>query len=120
MIICSTPHFVHLLNQFSIKYRFPFPILVFFTVKSPSVTQRSVSRENAFKRLKESKNPSAFLRKTIGSNYSFTLIENNFRLLRYRSLNSRLPHTMAYVHSALSCDPLSAIWIPLILKFPGH
>ena len=31
-------------------YRFPFPILLFFTVKSPSVTQRSVSQENAYKK----------------------------------------------------------------------
>ena len=38
------------LNQFSVKYRFPFPILLFLTVKSPSVTQRSVSEENAYKR----------------------------------------------------------------------
>ena len=31
---------------------------------------------------KKSKNPSAFVRKTIGSNNSFTLIENDFRFLR--------------------------------------
>ena len=37
-------------NRFSVKYRFPFPILRFFTVKSPSVTQRSVSQENAYKK----------------------------------------------------------------------
>ena len=49
----------------------------FFTVKSPSVTQRSVSQENAFK--KEQK-PVAlfFFCRTIGLNNSFTLIENNF------------------------------------------
>ena len=55
------------------------PILHFFNVKLPSVTQRSVSQENAFKK---SKNPSPFLRKTIGSNNDFTLIQNNFRVLR--------------------------------------
>ena len=32
------------------KYRFPFPILRLFTVKSPSITQRSVSQENAYKK----------------------------------------------------------------------
>ena len=57
-----------LLDQFLVKYRFSFPILLFFTVKSPTVTQRSVSQENAFKK---SKNPSPFLRKTIGSNIFF-------------------------------------------------
>ena len=31
-------------------YRFPFPILRFLPVKSPSVTQRSVSQENAYKK----------------------------------------------------------------------
>ena len=50
-----------------------------FTVKSPSVTQRSVSQEYAFKK---SKNLSPFFRRTIGSNNSFTLIENNFWFLR--------------------------------------
>ena len=55
-------------NRFSVKYRFLFPILRFFTVKSPSVTQRSISQENAFKK---SKNRSPFLRKSIGSNNSF-------------------------------------------------
>ena len=60
--------------------------ILFFTVKSPNVTQRSVFQENAFKK---SKNPSPFLCKTIGSNTSITLIENHFRFLRQRSLNSR-------------------------------
>ena len=54
------------------------PNLIFFTVKSPSVSQRSVSQENA---LKKSKNLLAFFHKTIDSNNSFTLIENNFRFL---------------------------------------
>ena len=43
-----------------------------FTAKSPSVTQRQVSQENA---LKKSKKPSL---KTTGLNNSSTLIENNF------------------------------------------
>ena len=46
-----------------------------FSAKSPSVTQISVSQENAFQK---SKRPSPFLHKTIGSNNSFTFIENNF------------------------------------------
>ena len=65
------------------KYKFLFPNLrVFFTVKSPSVTQRSVSQENAFR---TSKNPVFFLvfvfvlfsffHKSIGLNNSFTLNE---------------------------------------------
>ena len=67
------------LNRFSVKYRFPSPNFAFFTAKSPSDTQRSVSQENAYKK---SKNPSPFLHKTIGSDNSFTLIENNFRFLK--------------------------------------
>ena len=39
-----------------------FPI--FFICKSPSITQRSVSQENAFRK---SKNPSIFFRRNIGS-----------------------------------------------------
>ena len=58
---------------------------MFFTVKSPSVTHRLVSQEMLVKRAK----PIAFFsRNTIGSNNSFTLIENNFRFLRLWSLNS--------------------------------
>ena len=71
--------------DFQLYIDFPFKFCV-FTVKSPSVTQRSVSQENAYKK---SQNPSPFLHKTIGSDNSFTLIENNFRFLRYLSLNSR-------------------------------
>ena len=52
---------------------------MFSTIKSPSVTQRSVSRENAFE---ESKNPPPYIRKIIGSNNSSILIESNFRFLR--------------------------------------
>ena len=52
-----------------------------FTVKSPNITQRSISQESAFKK---SKNPSPFLRKTIGLNNSFTLTENNFRFSNTR------------------------------------
>ena len=38
------------LNRFSVKYRSPFPFCVFLTVKSPSVTQRLISQENAYKK----------------------------------------------------------------------
>ena len=58
MNICRTLYISFLLNRFSFEYRFPFVILNFFTVKSPGVTQRLVSQENAFK--KEQKNPSVF------------------------------------------------------------
>ena len=52
VIICSQ-HISFLLNRFSVKYIFPFPFFCFcFFVKSPSVTQRSVSHENAFKKSK--------------------------------------------------------------------
>ena len=52
----------------------------FFAVKSPSVTKRLVSQENAFKK---SKNSSPFFfHKTIGLNISFIPVKNNFRFLR--------------------------------------
>ena len=65
--------------DFQLNANFPSTILRFFTVKSPNITQRSVSQENAFEK---SKNLSPFLRKTIGSNNHFTLIKNNSRFLR--------------------------------------
>ena len=49
----------YFVNRFSVKCRFPFNF-AFFTVKSPNVTQRSVSQDNAFKR---SKHPSPFFPK---------------------------------------------------------
>ena len=66
------------LIDFQLNTDFPSQVC-FLTVKSCSVTQRSVSQENAYKK---SWNPSPFLHKTVGSNNSFTLIENNFRFLR--------------------------------------
>ena len=91
---------VHLLIVWG---RFKFSKFYVFTVKLPDVTQRS-AWENAFKK---SKNPSLFLRKTIGWNNSLTLIENNFRFLRYRSLNSR--YTMVYGQNTCNCEPLIKI-----------
>ena len=58
------------------------PTFTFLTVKSRSVTQRSVSQENAFKK---NKNPSAFLLKAIGSNNSFnmfTLMKKKIRIFK--------------------------------------
>ena len=66
------------LINFPLNTDFPSQFCV-FSIKSHSVTQRSVSQENAYKK---SQNPSPFLHKTIGSDNSFTLIENNFRFLR--------------------------------------
>ena len=78
VIICRAPDFVST-QPISSLMQISFPNFIFFTVKSLSVTQILVSQENAFKR---SKNPSAFLGKTIGSNNSFTLVKRNFRFLR--------------------------------------
>ena len=61
IVIFVAHHISFLPNRFSVKHKFTFPILSFFTVKSPSVTQRSVSQENAFKK---SKKQSPFFRKT--------------------------------------------------------
>ena len=51
-----TLHFISAKPIFS-KIQISLSNFVFFTVKSPSVTKRSVSQENAFKK---SKNPRAF------------------------------------------------------------
>ena len=66
-----------LLNQFSIQYRFPFPMLCFFYCKINKRYSKIGFSKKKKCSFKKSKNPSAFLRKTIGSNKSFTLIENN-------------------------------------------
>ena len=62
-------------------------IFAFSRAKSPSVTERAVSQENAFKKRKYS---SPFLNKTIGLNNTFTLIESNFRFLRYLTVQHSL------------------------------
>ena len=102
VIICSTPHFVSIyLIDFQLNTDFSSQFCVFLNVKSPSVTQRSVSQDNAFKK---SKNLLPFCRKTISSYNSFTLIKNSFRFLRLRSLNSRLQYTIAdgQMHAAVT------------------
>ena len=53
VIICRTQHFVSAEAIFKISL----PNFVFFTLQSPSITQKSVSYENAFKK---SKNLSLF------------------------------------------------------------
>ena len=84
MIILRTANFVSTELIFS-YIQLSLPNFAFSRAKSPSVTYRSVSNENAYKK---SKHPSPFLKKTIGSNNSFTLIENKLRFSRYLSFNS--------------------------------
>ena len=55
------------------------PNFAFYPGKSPSVTQRSASQENFFKR---ANTHHLFFLETTSSNNSLTLIENNFRFLR--------------------------------------
>ena len=104
--LSAVQHISFQLNRFSAKCRFLFPILHFFTVKSLSVTQRSVSQENAFKKLQ---NPVAFFfsLKTIGSNNSLTLIENNFGFFMIAKYEFKVTtlNTEAYGQNAPSCDP---------------
>ena len=48
LIVINHPHHISfLLNRFSVKYRFTIQILwvLFFSIKSPSVIQRSISIE---------------------------------------------------------------------------
>ena len=58
-------------SYFQLNTDFPYQFCI-FTVKSLSVTQRSVSQENASKK---NKNHFVFFPQTLGSNYSFTLNE---------------------------------------------
>ena len=78
VVIFCTAIFVSTESNFS-YFQISFPNFALFSAKSPRVTERSVSQENAFKK---SKYQSPFLHKTISSNNCFTLIENNFRFLR--------------------------------------
>ena len=78
-----------LFNCFSVRYRFLFSTLRFWP-KSPSFTQRSFFVCLFFVLLLLLFfNLLPFFLKTIGLNCSFTLIENNFKLLKWRSLSSR-------------------------------
>ena len=77
MIFCVTSHFVSTYNRFLVECRFPFPILRFLIIKSPSVILKSPFSRNKML-FKEHK-----LGKTIDSNNGFTLDENKFRFLRY-------------------------------------
>ena len=75
--LTTTHHLSFLLNhqsRFSVQYRFP--NFAFCSEKSPGLTQRSVSQQNAVKKSKTSK---VLFCKTIDSNDSFILIENKFR-----------------------------------------
>ena len=86
-----------------------------FTVKSPSVTQRSVSQENAFKKRKH---PVAlFFRKTIGSNNSFNLIEKQFQVFKIAKFEFKVTRTsMAYGQNAPSCGPLIVFFFFFFFK----
>ena len=78
LIKSSAQQILFLPSQIKVNYRFPFPILRCFSAISPSVTQRSVSQENIFKK---NKHPSPFLQENIGTNI-FTLIEYIISSLR--------------------------------------
>ena len=86
VIICQTSHFLSP-NQFS-DCPYPFPILCFFIMKTPSVTQRLVSQEKS--------KPNWHFRKIIGSNNSFPPIENNFMFFKIANVEFKVA-----VHSGL-------------------
>ena len=67
-----------LINRFLVKYRFPFPILRFLPLNHVALPKDQFLKKMLLKRAK----PVSFFHKTIGSNNSFTLIENNSRFLR--------------------------------------
>ena len=78
VIICRTPHWFPL-NKFQLNIYMYYPsqfcgfffFFFFLTVKSHSVTQRSGSQENAYKKSLNSSLPHPH--KTIGSDISFTI-----------------------------------------------
>ena len=80
--LSAAHNFSFLLNWFSIKCKFPFPNFEFFTIKTPSVTQRLVSHKNAFKK---SKNLSALLYKTIDSSNSLPKLKiiSGFKIVKF-------------------------------------
>ena len=105
-------HISFLLIWFSVKYKFSFQIWHTVSVTSLSITQRSVSQENAFKM---SKNRSLFVfAKTIGSNNSFTLIWNNvFKIAKSKIQGNNV---MVYGKKAPSCEPLSHTYSEVIYR----
>ena len=70
-------HISFLLNRFSVKYRFLFPILRFLPQNHLTLLKDRFLKKLLLKRAK-AKTRRFFFRKTIGSNNSFTLIEHNF------------------------------------------
>ena len=82
-----------------------------FSAKSWSITQRSVSRENAYKK---SYNPLPFLCKTIDSNNSFTLIESKFQVFKLAKLEFKVP-----VHYGLWAKYIH-LWPRKLLTSQGH
>ena len=111
--ITTAHHISFLLNRFSVKNRFPFPTLRFLTVKSPqSVTKRSVSQENAFKK---SKNPSVF------SFFFFFFLQNyrikyffysnwkQFQVFKIAKFELKVTVHCGLLEKAPSCDSLTNI-----------
>ena len=75
-------HISFLLNQFLVKYRFPFPILRFLPQNHLALLKDRFLKKMLLKEYK----PDAFFRKTIDSNNSFTLIEKNqvFKIAKFK------------------------------------
>ena len=103
-------HTLFLLNGFSIIYtRISLSNFAFFTVKSPNVTQRSVSQENALRRAKTRR--LFFPHKTIGSNNYFTPALsswNQFQVFKKAKFGFKVTvQGIAFGQNAPSCDPLN-------------
>ena len=70
----------HISFRFSVKYRFPFPILRFFKAKSPALLKDRFLKKVLLKTAKPCRLFFFFFfffRKFIGSNNSFTVIKHN-------------------------------------------
>ena len=97
--LSAAHHISFLLYHFSVKYGFPFPTMRLLPQKSPSVTQRWVSQENAFRM---SINPSSFYSKLFA--HFFYSNWKQFQVLKIAKLEFKIT-----VHSGL-CAKCTKLW----------
>ena len=111
MHICDTSdarHISFLLNRFSVKYRFPFPILRFLPQNHIALLKDRFLKKMRLKRTKTRR--FFFFVKTIGSNTSLTLIEHNFSFFEITKFEFKVT-----VHCSLLAK-CTKLW-PLKLPF---
>ena len=105
--ISAAHHILFLLHRFSVKYRFPFPILRFFTVnmvKSPALGQlKDRFLKKILSKIAKTMKTRRFFRKVIiGSNNSFTW--KHFQVFKIAKFEFKVT-----VHYGL-CTKCSQLW----------